>query len=99
MPSPSEPQAPISGAVRIRQSGLSSRRVDDEIVILDLDQSRYLTLGGSGAALFDLLQQGSDVEGLVAALLASYDVDEDTARRDVDAFVDQLRQANLLEGS
>lgn len=82
--------------VHVRQSGLSSRRVGDDVVILDLEQSRYLTVRGSGTVLFELLQQERDVDQLVAALVEGFDVDEWTARQDVEAFVEQLRQANLL---
>jgi hypothetical protein len=37
------------------------------------------------------------VEELVQVLLSQFDVDEATALRDVIAFVDKLKNANLLE--
>ncbi len=82
--------------MHLRQSGLTSRRVGDDVVVLDLEQSRYLSLAGSGAVLYELLQQDCKLDDLVATLLERYEVDEQTARRDVEAFVEQLQQANLL---
>jgi len=82
--------------VRLRDSGLSSRKVGGEVVILDFDDSRYLTISGSGVLLFELLREEHDRDELVAAVLAAFEVDEDTARRDVDAFIAELSDAGLL---
>jgi hypothetical protein len=82
--------------MRLRDSGLSSRKVGGEVVILDFDSSRYLTVGGSGVLLFELLREEHDHDELVAALLARFDVDADTARRDVAAFIADLSDAGLL---
>lgn len=82
--------------MRIRDSGLSIRKVGNEVVILDLDSSRYLTISGSGVLLYELLHEERDRDELVAALLATFEVDEDTARLDVDAFIADLSSAGLL---
>jgi hypothetical protein len=71
--------------MRIRDVGLSSRKFGDEVVVLDLDGSRYLTISGSGVLLFELLREEHDRDELVAALLTAFEVDEDMARHDVDA--------------
>lgn len=85
-----------SSRVRLRGSGLSSRKVGGEVVVLDLERSRYLTISGCGVFLFELLQDECDREKLIAALLARYEVDEVTARHDVDVFLTELSDANLL---
>jgi hypothetical protein len=82
--------------MRLRDSGLSSRKVGGEVVILDFDSSRYLTVTGSGVLLFELLREEHDRDELVAAVLAAFEVDADTARRDVDAFIADLSDAGLL---
>jgi len=84
------------GSVRLRPSGLSSREVGGELVVLDFDGSQYFTIRGSGIMLFELLREKRDREELVAALLARFDVDEETARRDVDTFLSDLSDAGLL---
>lgn len=82
--------------MRLRDNGLSSRKVGGEVVVLDLDSSRYLTISGSGVLLFELLREEHDRDELVAAVLATFEVDEDTARLDVDAFIADLSDAGLL---
>jgi hypothetical protein len=65
-------------------------------VVLDLDSSQYLTVRGSGVYLFELLGVERDRDELVAALLARFEVDEGTARDDVDRFLADLAEAGLL---
>lgn len=57
---------------RLRGGGLSSCSVGDELVVLDLDGSQYLTIRGSGIFLFELLGVERDRDELVAALLARF---------------------------
>lgn len=56
-----------------------------------------IKLNATSAFLFRALESGSDEDGLVAALLAEYEVDEAIARRDVRAFLDVLRRAGVLD--
>ncbi|MBQ8858798.1 MAG: PqqD family protein [Clostridia bacterium] len=57
-----------------------------------------IKLNGSGAYLFEKIQTGAaDEEGLVAAMLADYDVDEETARRDIGNFITTLRKMGIIE--
>jgi hypothetical protein len=82
--------------MRLRENGLSSRQVGDDVVLLDMVNSRYLTVSGSGVLLLEELREERTRDELAAALCGAYDVDADTAGRDVDAFVTQLSNAGLL---
>lgn len=55
-----------------------------------------IALSESGALLYRKLQAGCSPEELVAALTAEYDVSEAVAAEDVDAFLDQMRQLDML---
>ncbi len=83
-------------SVRLRPDGLSSREVGGELVVLDLKGSQYLTIRGSGVYLFELLHDERHPDELVTAVLATFDVDEETARRDVNRFLSELSHAGLL---
>lgn len=55
-----------------------------------------IRLNESGAFAFRQLQEGATVEELVARLMEEYDVDETTARRDVESFLAALKEADAL---
>lgn len=82
--------------MKLRDSDLTWQEIDEEIIVLDLRASSYLKLNGTGAHLWKQLDGGADKGGLVDSLLATYEVDRDTAWKDVDAFLRQLRKADLL---
>lgn len=77
------------------------RQIADMWVVLPLgaqavDFSAMLTLNESGAMLWKAMESGADRNGLVAALLAEYEVTETEAAADVDAFLEKLAQAGCL---
>jgi hypothetical protein len=55
-----------------------------------------LALNPTGATLWRRLCEGADRSRLVAALMTEYRIDQDTAERDVDAFLDGLERHGLL---
>lgn len=56
-----------------------------------------MTLSESGAILWKLLANGAEMDDLVSAILAEYDIDEKTARADVESFIEVLTQKKLME--
>lgn len=55
-------------------------------------------LNGTGAFLWKLLSEGEKTEDdLLSAMLGEYDVDEDTARRDIKGFHNTLKEAGILD--
>lgn len=56
-----------------------------------------IALSESGGLLFEKLQGGCTREDLIRTLTAEYDVSEETAAEDTDAFLDQMRQLKILE--
>ena len=56
-----------------------------------------MSLNGCGGLLWDALVEGADREVLVAKVLETYDIDRTTAETDVDAVVETLRKAGVLD--
>lgn len=56
-----------------------------------------VNLNETGAFLWKLLEKSSTQSEMVDALLNEYDVDRDTAEKDVKAFTDKLMEAKLVE--
>jgi hypothetical protein len=80
----------------LRSQDLTWNQIDDEIVILDGRQAVYLAITGSGALLWRMLAESATREELVQAVLRAYDVAEQRAADDTDAFLDALRAQELL---
>lgn len=55
-----------------------------------------MSLNGSGVLLWQKLQQDCTEEELISAVLEAYDVDAETAAKDVREFLAQLKQADIL---
>jgi hypothetical protein len=83
--------------MRVRTRDLSAREMDGELVLLDLIGSRYLTVTGVGVRIFELLAVDRSTNELVRTVVEEYDVDEEVARVDIDAFLQRLRDHHLLE--
>lgn len=62
-----------------------------------LDCADMLTLNDAGAMLWKLLEKDSDSESLIAALTAEYDVSQQQAQADVEAFLQKLIRAGCME--
>lgn len=62
-----------------------------------VDFSGIIKLSESGALLWEQLMKGAERDDLIAKLLEEYEVDEPMAAADVDRFIDNLREADLLE--
>ena len=55
-----------------------------------------IVLSESGAFLYNKLKEECTSEELVAAMTAEYEVAEDVAAQDIDAFLNQMRQLKML---
>jgi Skp family chaperone for outer membrane proteins len=71
--------------------------VGDDLVILDLDSSRYYALDPVGARIFELLQQPRALDAVLDAVVAEFEVETDTAQTDLLALVDTLVAERLVE--
>ena len=83
------------------KDGFVLRQVAGQAVVLPggdaLDLNMMITLNETGAFLWERLQQQTDEDALVAALLGEYDVDAYTAHKAVAAFVEKLNANGFLE--
>jgi hypothetical protein len=76
-------------------SDLSIRQIDREIFIYDRDRSLVHTFNETGAFLWRQIEAGTEEERLVQTLIDEYDVDLNTAARDVGLFLTTVRSLGL----
>lgn len=82
------------------KDGFIMRQVAGKNVVLpcgdELDLNMMITLNDTGKFLWELLQEETDKDSLVSALLREYDVDADTAKASVEAFIGKLNDNGFL---
>lgn len=62
-----------------------------------VDLRNTIVLNSVAELLFRQLQTETDEEGLVQALVNSYDISEEKAKKDIAVFVQSLSEKGLLE--
>lgn len=83
--------------MRIRSQQLVTRRVGDDVMVLDLRSSTYFAVGGIGAFILDLLRREDlVVEEIVQHVTGTFVVDAERARADTETFLRRLDEAGLL---
>ena len=61
-----------------------------------LDFNGMITLNEMGGEIWKMLPQVADEDELISRLLEEYEVQEDVLRRDVEAFLGELRALRIL---
>ena len=76
---------------------LIQREIGDEFVIVHRDNGNVHQLNPVGACIWRNLAQYSDVVSLAEILVQEFEIDTDTAMRDVNGFVSELSRLQLIE--
>ena len=74
-----------------------AQEVDGEMVLLDMNSENYFGLDEVGCAIWQAMQEHKALQEVYDALLEIYDVEPDRLEVDLVAFVEQLRDAGLIE--
>ena len=83
------------------KNGYLLREVAGENVVIAVGEAAkefkgMIRLNPTGAFLWKLLESDTDESAMLAAMLDKYDIDEDTAKRDIAAFVSSVKGAGLI---
>lgn len=79
-----------------RDPDLFATDMDGDLVMMSLARGEYFGLGGIAPRLWQLLETPRTTAGLRAAVLAEFDVDEPTCRRDIGEFVAAMLDKGLV---
>ena len=83
--------------LRLRIDLIDWREIAGELVALELETATYLAANQSGVLLWQELVAGSTRAKLVDRLVTEYGIDDGQAGIDVDRFLDELRERDLLD--
>lgn len=80
---------------------LLKRDIGGEYFLVPLGKTTYeanglFALTEVGGFIWDILPQAENAEDILRAVLAEYDVDEATAKADIDAFLNKLKDMEIL---
>jgi hypothetical protein len=62
-----------------------------------IDFKGMMTLNETGCFLWNCLKDGIDYQALLTKILDEYEVDEETAKNDLDEFLQAARASGVLE--
>jgi len=72
-------------------------KIGDEAVLLNLKNECYYGLDSVGASMWTALTAGGTIEDAFNSLMAEYEVDGETLRRDLTGLVEKLIDQELIE--
>ena len=75
---------------------MKARVVDGETVLLDREGDRVHQLNATASFVWSKLDGNASAEDVAAAVTEAFEVEPETAARDVSALLDQFRTLNLL---
>jgi coenzyme PQQ synthesis protein D (PqqD) len=85
--------------MKLRVDDITWREIDGDLVILDLRSSAYLTVNASGTLLMKALKEERTLPQLTRALTDAFDIPAGQAQHDVQRFIHDLGERDLLERS
>ena len=86
----------MTSALHKAAAKFSETRIDDEIVVMQLDSGVFFSLTGTARAIWELIDGTRDRAALLAALAADYGEDAAKIAAETDSFLAQLREAGLV---
>jgi hypothetical protein len=73
-----------------------AKRLDQATVLVDISTSRIFELNETGTRIWELLEQGLDVEHIVQHLVSEFEVADSQAAEELKTLLSQLRDQGLV---
>ncbi len=89
-------------SVPSRSSSVVTRKTGKEYVLIPVtnniaDMTSVYTLNETGAFLWELIDGKNNVGDMIEALIKEYDIDEETATKDVFKFINEMRKYLIIK--
>ena len=81
----------------VRDAEMIAAEMDGDLVMMSIERGEYFGIGGVGTLAWELLEQPTTVDRLVAAVCEEFEVDADTCRADLLGFAEELIALGLVK--
>lgn len=81
----------------VRRSDWVGTQIDDKYVMLHVESGNYVALNETAKEAWRVLETPHDSEALTAALMAKFDVDQDSCAKSVATLIDSMSQSEMIE--
>jgi pyrroloquinoline quinone biosynthesis protein D len=83
-------------AITKRVENFAETDIDEEIIVMRLDNGELLSLPGTAATIWRLIDGSRDRLALLSALEAQFASDQPQIARDLDELLGELKEAGLI---
>lgn len=81
---------------QVSQKVLSSK-IDEEVILMSFEADSYFGIDPVGSRIWELLsEKPASINELVVILVDEYEVDEETCRKQVQIFIDEMYTKKLI---
>lgn len=80
-----------------RKAGIVSSKLEDEVVMLDIEQGKYFGLDPIGARIWELIETPNTIQAIISSLTAEYNVGKEQCENDVFEFLNQMHSLSIIE--
>lgn len=80
-----------------RAADVMMTEIDHEVALMSIELGKYIFLNQTASAVWRLLGDPNSIDGVVGAMLATFEVDEETCRSEVSGLFQQLEAQSLIE--
>lgn len=86
----------IANSSFIRNNNTISGRLDEELVMMDIQKGKYFSLNPVATRVWDLLENPLSIDELCSLLLEEYEVSESECREEVTELLKEMVKLGLV---
>lgn len=80
----------------VKNNQTISGRLQDELVMMDLERGKYFSLNPVASRIWDLLENPLTLDELCSLLMEEYEVDAEQCRTDVEEVLTEMVRLGLV---
>ena len=79
-----------------RNNDTISGRLQDELVMMDIQKGKYFSLNPVATRIWELLEKPLTLDDLCSLLMEEYEVGADQCRTEVQEYLDEMEQMGMV---